>query len=478
MAWKWSSIFLKNEPSPFQNREAYNQKIFNWNAIMAWAREVGESLRNYSDSLDSKMSDYDDRFANQIKNATDSNSDLSEVVDARLSSKYGQFSTINKRMENVEALAANLDGNSVIGGTVADSNVSTLETLKKGIDQTKFNLVFITDVHYGRWNSSPTRLNNFTLAHLNNALYLDGKVDAIVFGGDNIDGWTMNKAEMVKEQEEFGKKALFSSNGNSDKFILKGNHDDASGNLYQYQNGDFDYLKWLDGSLGYSADAPKIISDSELKTAYHTNDLIFNEKRNGDSLYFYKDYPNKKVRLIGLNSNDDPDLSNSDGTPKYLGLKTMGYQQTQLDWLANTALQNVPSDYLVLIVGHIPATSLGADAVNQNLVNQIINSFQSGDSGTASGSTTDWEVNVNYDFTSQGERTVVAYVNGHLHAEYLTQNLGFDSVSITSSINSGTDSSTATGDDTDGWDVLTIDTSQKKIVLTGFGRATNRKATY
>ena len=425
-----------------------------------------------------KFADLEAELNNLLKNVTDGD-DLSEVIDARLSAKYGFFDTLKKRFDHMENLSVNIADNAMIGQDVHTDNVVKLNEIRNNLDQSKFNLTFITDVHYARISNAPKQLNNFTLNHLNNALYLDGAVDAIVFGGDNIDGGTLNKTEMLKEQEEFGRKALFSSGEKSDKFILKGNHDDASMTLKAYQNGNYDYLKWLSDNLGFTLTTPETITDDELKKYYQTQELLFDEHRQAGSLYFYKDYPDKKTRLIGLNSNDDPVITNEDGTPKYPGLQNMGYQEPQIDWLANTALQKVPSDYVVVIVGHIPPAATGSDEHNQELVNQIINAFQNGTAGTATSDAADWKVNVAYDFSQQGSRDVAAYLNGHLHQEYLTKNLGFDVVSVTSSINATSDNTGAADNpDTDGWQVLTVDPENRKIILTGFGRGTDREATY
>ncbi|MFP7153830.1 BppU family phage baseplate upper protein [Weissella paramesenteroides] len=373
----------------------------------------------------------------------------------------------------------NLEGKAVIGGLTDSKEISKLEQLKSKIDHADFNLVFITDVHYGRWDSSPNRLNNFTLKHLNNALYMNGVVDVIVYGGDNIDGWTRNRAAMLNEQHEFGRKALFGRNNGADKFILKGNHDDASGNIYQYKNGDFAYLNWLDGNLGYSSAVPKIITDDELKWAYKTKEKMFGESRNGDSFYFYKDYPDKKIRLVGLNSNDTPTVLDSNGYPKYIGLINVGFQQEQLNWLANIALKNIPEDYATLIVSHVPPTSLSSDSHNQNLVNQIINDFKTGKKNSVTSAEEDWQVNVNYDFSGQGERDVIAYVSGHLHEEFLVTTPGFNSISVTSSINSGADSAAASNaPDTDGWSIISVNKTNRHINIFGFDRGTDRTTDY
>ncbi|KRO09967.1 phosphodiesterase [Paucilactobacillus hokkaidonensis] len=462
-----------------QNVEFRRQKQFNWDALRGWALGLFNGFTDYSDSLDAKMSYFDKQFDDQMSAATDGDKNLSEIVDARDSRKYGDFATIGKRLDKIENLGINLAADSVISGEVSDDDKVTLDAIKKALDPAKFNLLFFTDAHYGKWGSNPERANNTSINHLANALYLDDSVDVIVAGGDNIDGWTDSLVGLLNEHSEFARKLLFGGGNRADRFTLKGNHDDGSGRILQYIEGDYDYIKWRDGALGYSAAIPTVISDDQLKQLYHTGDLLFNEHRVADSLYFYKDYPDKKVRLIGLDSNDGPEVLDDKGLPKYFAIKHMGYQQAQIDWLANTALTGVPDDYVVMVVGHIPAAAVGSDQNNQTLINQILNAFQSGQAIHALSTDVDWPVDVSANYSAQGSRTVVAYVNGHLHQEFLTQNLGFTSVSVTSSINDGRDGTPYDGKtNIDGWDVISIDRDNAKINITGFGRAKNRSAQY
>lgn len=463
------------------------------------ADQLVDDLQKHTDAADKIIADFQQKvtdLVNQLnQQGSTTTSMLTElqnrITDLETKIKQDGLMTqaeFNEKMQSIDDTIqaqltkinqpTELTDSAAIGGLVNPNNLAELNDIKSKIDATKFNLIFITDMHYGKWGSEPDRLNNTTIRHLNNALYLDDSVDTIVAGGDNIDGWTMSLDGIVNDQQEITRKMLFDSPNHSDKFILKGNHDDGSGRLLQWQSGTFNYIKWLDGVLGYSSAAPMMISDDQIKSSYHTGDLLFGERRDGDSLYFYKDYPNKKVRLIGLNSNDDPNILDDAGNPKYFGIQHMGYQQQQLNWLANVALQNVPDDYVVLIMGHIPATANGTDQNNQSLVNQIINAFQVGTPVHAIGTDADWKVDVTADYSTQGRRTVAAYINGHLHAEFLNTSPGFNSISVTSSINSTSDGTAPADKDIDGWDLITIDTSNRSIKITGFGRATDRNTTY
>lgn len=84
---------LKDEPSPFQNREARLQKQFNWDALRGWGGA-------YSDWLYQTMADFDQRFDDQI-NLTPQ---PSEIIDARDSTIYGKFPTLDRRLENIERM--------------------------------------------------------------------------------------------------------------------------------------------------------------------------------------------------------------------------------------------------------------------------------------------------------------------------------------------------------------------------------------
>lgn len=359
-----------------------------------------------------------------------------------------------------------IDDSLRIGEPVPLGDKSTIENLRAGVDDSLFNFVFVTDTHYGRWGTSyaDNQQNTYGLNYLNTALAMDGAVDAIISGGDNIDGWTDELDEMLFEIKEYATDVLFGTENKSDKFILKGNHDDASGRL----------LDWYRGNRGLVYDsAPTIIKNQQIRDDYCNAELLFDEKRQDDSNYFYKDYPDKKIRLIGLDSNDTPDnILGDDGAPKYYGISYMGFQETQLKWLAEIALKNVPEDYTTVIVAHIQAEDLsnGKDEFyyNQDCLQQIINDFMQGKSSVISGDVKDWEVDLKTDFTAQGQRMFAGYIHGHQHKEVYSSDLGFNNIGITCAIDPKTTA----------WNLITIDTVNHKVILKGFGRATNRKFDY
>lgn len=411
------------------------------------------SIKSLADALDARLKTLEDKIkADGLLTQAD--------FDA-------QIKIVN---QNIKDALDKLQGNIIVGDNITigkrvnKSNQSAIENLRSLINPSLFNFVFFTDCHYDQWNAP----NRTGLDRLNNALLMDGSVDAIIAGGDNVDGGSALYDIVLSQHKEFINDMLFYHNGSSDKFILKGNHDDASGRPVNYLRT---------GDAQFAGTTP--IPAADLKRMYNNSALLNGEIRDGNSNYFYKDYPEKKVRLIGLDSNDTPEVLKSDGTLKYPGLIYMGYQEKQIDWLANVALQNVPEDYTTVIVGHIHADAM-KDSVDENnifgdhyynvdLVNQVINDFTHGTSSMVTSKTKNWEVSVKSDFTNQGKRIMAGYIHGHQHKDNYTSDLGFNNIGITCSI--GSDASNPSDD---GWVVVSVDPANQTIQLNSFGHATSR----
>lgn len=342
-----------------------------------------------------------------------------------------------------------------------------LDNLTVGIDPNKFNFVFITDNHYAVSDDDAELATNFGVNHVNRALYLDPYVDMMVLGGDNIDGYHDGLDGLLADQKQIATDFLFGSPNHSDKFGLKGNHDDGS-----QRQTDF-----IAGTRPNLTEMPGVIPDAEFKRDYHIADLTFNEQRKGDSNYFYKDYSDKKVRVIGLDSSDNPGTLASDGSEKYPEIWHMGYMQEQINWLANVALKNVPEDFTTLIVAHMQSwVTNGTNIHNADLVNQVVRNFVQGQAGTVSSTDPDWEVNVSTDFTAQGPRLLAGWIHGHEHAENIRTDGGYNNIGIIASINPP--SVTDYKGDNDGWNLVELDTEKRTLTLKGFGTATDRKFSY
>ena len=476
----WFHVYNGN-PDMFVNKEPFRSEL------QKELDRVEVLIEQTEGTIKAKLIEWEKLINDLI---SDKNIDLS-LLESRMSTAEGNLKILEEKIkadglltqsefdaqiaivnQNIAEALEKLKGNIIIGDNITigkrvnKNNQSAIENLKSLVDPTLFNFVFFTDSHYDQWNDP----NRTGLERLNNALLMDGTVDTIIAGGDNVDGGSALYDIVLSQHKEYINDMFFYHNEGSDKFILKGNHDDASGRQIGYRrSGDKEFANTTS------------IPDEDLKRIYNNAALLNGEKRNGNSHYFYKDYPNKKIRLVGLNSNDTPDtILNSDGFLKYPGLMYMGYRQTQIDWLANTALKNVPEDYTTIIVGHVHAHArMGANVdeddiytdhyYNIDLVDQVISDFMHGTSSTLTSTTKNWEVSLKTDFTSQGKRIMAGYIHGHQHQDNYTSDLGFNNIGITCSI--GTD---VKNPSEDGWAVISVDPTKQTIQIRGFGRAETR----
>lgn len=321
---------------------------------------------------------------------------------------------VTAALANFDQFSTSLDQmtiDDVDGGIPSYMQVS-LGTAQNAMDTDKFNLVFGTDHHYDiattynpfggdstanigdMWESGLRKVLNMT--SLTNA-------DAIVFGGDNIDepavdDVKLEKRMMLKELGDFLDVA--STSAENPVFLLKGNHDPN----YDHSASDLTLAN--------------VITDKELTLAYQKNVAGYGESRSNGSNYFYKDFPDKKVRLIGLNSYDLPETVTSDGKLVYDQFTTSGFQQNQISWLATDAL-NVPDGYTVIIAMHHPVDGIfysDPKVINHDVVKQILTDFESGAGAkTLTGSTAGVPVSVTYNFPSAGK--IAAVLSGHRHMD-------------------------------------------------------------
>lgn len=353
-----------------------------------------------------------------------------------------------------------------IGG---DAKSDYLPDFISKIDQSRFNIAVITDPHYqdrylGEGEKIDYPYSKYSINHLADFLELANHVDMAISLGDNNGGNNVEKARNYADEALYNDRLLYTP-AKGDVALVPGNHDDGSPMMYTRNIPD------------------GIIKEAELKELFATTTPRFGEKRDGDSLYFFKDYDEHKIRVITLWTNDVPeDVLASDGNLKYPRWLWHGFRQQQLNWLANTALK-VPTGYQVIIMAHAP---LSADkwvdddpnvhCINHDLVAGIINAFVTGSTYVNKGTVKDWEASVNCDFTSQGAGTLIGWFDGHKHREKIDVHNDFKQVEM---VNDFPPKLTDVGTEHEGaMTVISIDTANKQVDLLGWGRATNRSMTY
>ena len=234
--------------------------------------------------------------------------------------------------------------------------------------------------------------------------------------------------------------------------------------------------------LGYKYKNSDFFTEEQLKNIIRTKELKFGEKRkNGDSLYWYKDYPEHKIRVIGLWSQDMPEgLTDAEGNAKYKRIHTHAFRQEQLNWLANVALKNLASDYHVIITSHVPlyyGWQVTANApINHDIVGGILHAFMSGSAFTGNSTKTDFEISISADFSSQGPRKLVGWFSGHNHF-YARYN--WDGINIVILDFSAGDNSGYLGTDKeDAISMIEVDSKKNAVTIKGWGRAASSSYKY
>lgn len=349
------------------------------------------------------------------------------------------------------------------GGPIPSYFVNKLNSMNS-IDNSTFNVGFITDNHHQLSTYSPGSLTHYAnIAALTRMV----PINAVIAGGDNINGYFDRNQKFVETRQATS--GLYGRvSHNTDVFFMLGNHDTGNG-----QNG--------------NSTPATTITESELKSFYLSKEKAFNENRNGDSLYGFKDYEDQKIRVIWLNSFDLPWTLNSDGTYKYNFLTTSGYQDDQLEWLAKSALKLKSSDWHVMIFTHCPlphtfevaAGQAPLTQINSDILVSIINAFQNGTSLTVSESSRELPVSFSADFSTQGSGVVIGLFSGHIHRDGQMVYNDINCVETSCSLcHTGDTGRTAGTLSEDCWDIFSINKASRTIVAHRFGYGSDRTITY
>ena len=117
-----------NEPSPFQNSQAYEQKNHNWDVL----RNYGDYIRSYLKGI---TDSWDVRFSAQINQIPQPN----EVIDARVDINRHTFPTLHDHLINIEKTKL-----SYVEATDIDDATSA--------DETPGSILKITDLTTSSYN--------------------------------------------------------------------------------------------------------------------------------------------------------------------------------------------------------------------------------------------------------------------------------------------------------------------------------------
>ena len=247
--------------------------------------------------------------------------------------------------------------------------------------------------------------------------------------------------------------------------IAEGNHDDNS---------------WYASASGSSGTEKTGLAETLINSQFTAYSMagrlerVVIDPENPLGGYYYYDLQKPKIRVIVLNCEDIPYIEQADKSLKYYGQWTMGYQQKQLKWLAEKALQFTEPGWGVLFFQHNDSNMDGNTQFVRNLdcLNQIIGAFRNKTSGTAVSTQADFEATVSYNFASNPSNDVVAWFSGHVHKDSDELIDGIPHLTITNTFN-------PTGG---GYDIVTVDREKRKIYCKRFNQAPmteyNREISY
>lgn len=451
-------------------REALMQGIEIGSVVAGEAKNIANNTASRQDAVDQSQKDFEDRYNDQIAG----NTNLDEVIDARRPAGGEAYPTLGKRLDALQvANDYQMNSDEIVGGFVDGEFASEVTRVKSKLTSGLFTFAQMNDTHWEDIIRSQPHAP-LSLAHIRNLLSFADVADLILLSGDNNNSDNVD-LNVVKHEIETLTSVFFDGNsgGKADRFIQLGNHDDGTTRrMFQ--------PKYFIAQNNY-------LHDDFFRNAYRTSENQ-GEIRNNGSLYFYKDYPDKKIRFISLNTSDilEGQLDDS-GSQKYDRWGTHAIRQEQMNWLINIALKDVPADYHTIVTCHAPLDLTGKEPNekthywNFDVVLNILAAFRDGNTYLGSSADTvdtNYRVVVNADFTNQGQRALVGNFAGHVHEEYIHAVNDIACVAVDRSlVDSAKEADIGTSQE-DMFDVIQIDTANRHVYVYGFGGSTDRGFDY
>lgn len=403
---------------------------------------------------------------------------LTEIIDARgnynslaerlAALEKGQTFSIPKGAEQVPIKRDKLFYDRGAYNYIRPAN---LDTVIAQADKTKFNMGFITDTHV---DSHEQFLDHFDQKDKTERRWnivgqfrtLETFADAMVYGGDNIDGYSGATAAGIypyTEQERRAKNlhvlkrfaSVATAGAKVPVILCRGNHE--TGKIPRAEDG-----RSREDSL----------TGSDIAVAY-------------GSCYGATLFPNKKVAIYRIDTDDFEDATNSQG--KFIEFS--GYYngaefshgklgQNQLHAFGQW-LEQLDRSYHVVIVGHVPMEREN-DVANVTKLATLLDGFKQGSSVTIDynsmqGHNPSPMGQKTYNFATKGRGTVAAIFAGHWHYETVKY-LGTTQIIVCTNAYPSEDQYNKANEA--GFANVQIDTAKRTIKVQGIGHYTNRNFSY
>ena len=355
------------------------------------------------------------------------------------------------------------DENSVPGGAFYDAWVGnhkqgiekyirTIESGETGLLNygSKFVFAFATDCH---WYFDNTAYHNYTNEMIEELRKCIG-FDCYINGGDSIYYGTKFKLNGVAAMND-----AFAVNHDNYVYCI-GNHD------YNGVSGETQNSGWM-----FDADGIESLCMRKMQSIV----------RPSGARYYYRDFEEKKIRVIVLDTSDvditfdgNGDLTSEDP------LTTFVVRQNQIDWLCD-ALDCPDSGWGVVIVMHV-GLYLAEDGftdnnplTNSQAIIDILKAYVNKGAYTYS-TTGTYAVSGNGTFAN-ADGSLVGVWSGHAHADGYCNKDGFNAIQTECGYPDSASRAVGTIDEIC-VDCVCVDMTAKKVTLKRFGSGSDREYTF
>lgn len=197
----------------------------------------------------------------------------------------------------------------------------------------------------------------------------------------------------------------------------------------------------------------------------------------GDGSCFYVDHPATKTRFVLLNSNWVEDLEDDTGVAQRRRMRTFGYGNEQLNWLAGEALKFDEDGWAVVLAAHVPPVAeYDATCRDEAVLRGILTAFAEGTAYSgAYGTEGAWDyVSVACDYSAGNRAQIIGFFAGHAHKDTLDVSAyAYPVITITSDADLSYDENEETRvmgtDNEHALDIVTIDREHNLVSMTRLG---------
>lgn len=325
-----------------------------------------------------------------------------------------------------------------------NDSISKIQALQAAGGNSTTSVGFITDVHAGSREIYSAKMLEKIMNDCEIPYYFDG--------GDVVRGAGLEKkANLIyyidKERNAF-------ANLHDRCMRVIGNHDPA----YSELGGTSYYEQNLTIEETYH---------EFFRPSARGTDLVWGD----EGRYFYVDDQAHRIRYIGLDSTDTPYNVNK--------MRLFCFRQTQINWLANVALDVPDSTWSVVVCSHYAPTTYDKNhsIVNSHIILDILKAFKNNTSYSVSGGNASYPVSVNVDYTNKGG-DVVCWMYGHVHADNIHVANEITVVSTEADVVDAEDNVTTGTIQEHAFDVFTINKATRTVNITRTGLGEDRSFTY